>query len=186
MGFTARGTVDGRFEVKFGGVTAYVGTTSIAEPDYKLVLPNPDPAAAGSLVTIVATNNSLTDIGDFECTLLGFEMPTGATVETPDNANNTYGLTTALAVNATATIVSFVAGPGYKFKGFVARGTADGRYFVTFNGVTVYALGSDIAEPNVILTLPNPDASAGSTTVAIKVTNIGSVTGDYEATILGV
>lgn len=101
------------------------------------------------------------------------------------NATNTYGEQAAVPSGNTVTLVSYSAGASWKFRGFVAGGEIDGRFFIQFDGTTKYVVRTNIAERQAALILPNPDAAAGGTTVTLKVESTGETTGAFEGTLLG-
>lgn len=101
------------------------------------------------------------------------------------NATNTYGEQGSVPSGNTVTLVTYSAGASWKFRGFIAGGELDSKFFVQFDGTTKYVIRTNIAERQAALILPNPDAAAGGTTVTLKVENRGEATGAFEGTLLG-
>lgn len=100
-------------------------------------------------------------------------------------ARNTYGNTSSVPILGTAVVVSYIADANFRFRGFIANGTADAKYIVKYDGVTKYVKYTNITSPNAEIILPNPDPAASGKTISLTVVNQGEVIGDFEGTILG-
>ena len=97
------------------------------------------------------------------------------------------GDASAVPINATAVLVSFTAGPDYRFRGFMGSGDADAIYALQYDGVTRYMKRSNIVSAGeVALMLPDADPAAAGAKVRLLVTNVGLGTTDFHGVVLGV
>lgn len=101
-------------------------------------------------------------------------------------ASNTYGTTTSLAASATTTLVSIPSSAaGYKVRGLVCSGNADGFFFIQVNSSTIVSGRIHSSNRTLEISLPNPVSVTAASVVELKVTNQGLGAADYESTLLG-
>jgi hypothetical protein len=99
------------------------------------------------------------------------------------NAQNVRGSIAGLAPSGTQDIVSVVAG-SRKLRGFKAHGTTDGEMWVEVDGSPLEGIRSRFSRVlDGYLVMPNPEAIAPGSTIALVVQNTSIVSGDYEGTI---
>ena len=97
-----------------------------------------------------------------------------------------WGQSLAVAAGATATPVNLPAvAAGYRIKGAICHGTADGYFAVQVNGITLVSGRTRSTAPMLQIQLPNGVATSAGANVAVRVTNESGSTADYEITLLG-
>ena len=97
-----------------------------------------------------------------------------------------WGQSLAVAAGATATPVNLPAvAAGYRIKGVICHGTADGYFVVQIDSVTLVSGRTRSTAPMLQVRLPNGVATSAGSNVAVRVTNESGSTADYEVTLLG-
>ena len=100
------------------------------------------------------------------------------------DADNTFGSTAALAMGATATLVTFTAAADFRLHGWIVTGEGDAYITIEIATVKKYSDRTNETRKSVNTILPVPDDVGGSL-VELKVRNDGDGAGDFEATVLG-